>query len=172
MNNMIHKPQWLIISENNEVSMLRGGFGVWKGDWKNNIIQMSLMWIRKFWTKKETPKRSVMNNLWINSLFWYFRARIFRRELCLLLFSWHVIVIHDISLYILHFNIDSVLAPTLYTISTMHCMSVSLAFNGEGLGTMWGKELAVNKLTEAGFKDIKIKNVEGDIMNYYYVSRK
>lgn len=69
-------------------------------------------------------------------------------------------------------NIDSLLAPTLYTISTMHCMSVSLAFDGEGLGTMWGKELAVNKLTEAGFKDIKVKNAEGDIMNYYYVSRK
>jgi 2-polyprenyl-3-methyl-5-hydroxy-6-metoxy-1,4-benzoquinol methylase len=69
-------------------------------------------------------------------------------------------------------NIDSILAPTLYTISTMHCMSVSLAFDGEGLGTMWGKELAVNKLTEAGFKDIKKKNVEGDIMNYHYVSRK
>ncbi|HVE37816.1 MAG TPA: class I SAM-dependent methyltransferase [Nitrososphaeraceae archaeon] len=69
-------------------------------------------------------------------------------------------------------NIDSILAPTLYTISTMHCMSVSLAFDGEGLGTMWGKELAVNKLTEAGFKNIKVKNVEGDIMNYYYVSRK
>jgi 2-polyprenyl-3-methyl-5-hydroxy-6-metoxy-1,4-benzoquinol methylase len=69
-------------------------------------------------------------------------------------------------------NIHSLLAPTLYTISTMHCMSVSLAFDGEGLGTMWGKELAVNKLTEAGFKDIKVKNVEGDIMNYYYVSRK
>jgi len=69
-------------------------------------------------------------------------------------------------------NIDSLLAPTLYTISTMHCMSVSLAFDGERLGTMWGKELAVNKLTEAGFKDIKVKNVEGDIMNYYYVSRK
>jgi 2-polyprenyl-3-methyl-5-hydroxy-6-metoxy-1,4-benzoquinol methylase len=69
-------------------------------------------------------------------------------------------------------NIDRLLAPTLYTISTMHCMSVSLAFDGEGLGTMWGKELAVNKLTEAGFKDIKVKNVEGDIMNYYYVSRK
>ena len=69
-------------------------------------------------------------------------------------------------------NIDSLLAPALYTISTMHCMSVSLAFDGEGLGTMWGKELAVNKLTEAGFKDIKVKNVEGDIMNYYYVSRK
>jgi 2-polyprenyl-3-methyl-5-hydroxy-6-metoxy-1,4-benzoquinol methylase len=69
-------------------------------------------------------------------------------------------------------NIDSLLAPALYTISTMHCMSVSLAFNGEGLGTMWGNELAVKKLTEAGFKDIKVKNIEGDIMNYYYLSRK
>ena len=69
-------------------------------------------------------------------------------------------------------NIGSQLAPTLYTISTMHCMSVSLAFNGEGLGTMWGKELAVKKLDEAGFKDIKVKNIEGDIMNYYYLSRK
>ena len=69
-------------------------------------------------------------------------------------------------------NIGSLLAPALYTISTMHCMSVSLAFNGEGLGTMWGKELAVKKLDEAGFKDIKVKNIEGDIMNYYYLSRK
>jgi Zn-dependent membrane protease YugP len=69
-------------------------------------------------------------------------------------------------------NIDSPLAPALYTISTMHCMSVSLAYNGEGLGTMWGKELAVKKLTEAGFKDINVMNVEGDIINYYYLSRK
>ncbi|MFN2434358.1 MAG: class I SAM-dependent methyltransferase [Nitrososphaeraceae archaeon] len=69
-------------------------------------------------------------------------------------------------------NIGSPLAPALYTISTMHCMSVSLTYNGEGLGTMWGKELAINKLTEAGFKDIKVKNVEGDIINYYYLSRK
>lgn len=69
-------------------------------------------------------------------------------------------------------NIDSMLAPTLYTISTMHCMTVSLAFDGEGLGTMWGKELAVKKLDEAGFKDIEVKNIEGDIMNYYYLSKK
>ena len=70
-------------------------------------------------------------------------------------------------------NIDSPLAPALYTISTMHCMSVSLAYNGEGLEYICGvKELAVKKLTEAGFKDIKVKNVEGDIINYYYLSRK
>jgi 2-polyprenyl-3-methyl-5-hydroxy-6-metoxy-1,4-benzoquinol methylase len=69
-------------------------------------------------------------------------------------------------------NIDSILAPTLYSISTMHCMSVSLAVNGEGLGTMWGKELAVKKLIDAGFKDINVKNVEGDIMNFYYLARR
>ena len=69
-------------------------------------------------------------------------------------------------------NIDGPLAPALYTISTMHCMSVSLASDGEGLGTMWGKEMAIKKLTEAGFKDIEVKNVEGDIINYYYLSRK
>lgn len=69
-------------------------------------------------------------------------------------------------------NIDSPLAPALYTISTMHCMSVSLAYNGEGLGTMWGKEMAIKKLTKAGFKDIEVKTVEGDIINYYYISRK
>ena len=69
-------------------------------------------------------------------------------------------------------NLDVPLAPTLYTLSTMHCMSVSLAYNGEGLGTMWGKELALKKLTEAGFKDIEVKTIDGDIINYYYVSRR
>jgi 2-polyprenyl-3-methyl-5-hydroxy-6-metoxy-1,4-benzoquinol methylase len=68
-------------------------------------------------------------------------------------------------------NIDNPLAPALYTLSTMHCMSVSLAYNGEGLGTMWGKETAIKKLTEAGFKGIKVMEVEGDIINYYYLSR-
>ena len=29
-------------------------------------------------------------------------------------------------------------APFLYTISCMHCMTVSLAHGGAGLGTMWG----------------------------------
>lgn len=72
----------------------------------------------------------------------------------------------------LHENIDNPLAPALYTISTMHCMSVSLAYNGEGLGTMWGKEMAIKKLIDAGFKDVEVKTVQGDIINYYYLSHK
>ena len=35
-----------------------------------------------------------------------------------------------------------------------------------------GKEMAIKKLTEAGFKDIEVKGIEGDIINYYYLSRK
>jgi hypothetical protein len=52
----------------------------------------------------------------------------------------------------------------------MHCMTVSLAQNGEGLGTMWGKEKAIQMLLDAGFTNVQVKNVEGDIINYYYPS--
>src|SRR3989304_1327441 len=48
----------------------------------------------------------------------------------------------------LHENIDHPLGPALYAVSTMHCMTVSLALNGEGLGTMWGEQLARQKLAE------------------------
>ncbi len=41
----------------------------------------------------------------------------------------------------------------------------------EWLGTMWGKEMAIKKLNEVGFKDIEVKSI-GDILNYYYLSRK
>ena len=39
----------------------------------------------------------------------------------------------------LHENMNNPLAPTLYTFSTMHCMTVSLAYNGEGLRYCMGK---------------------------------
>ena len=48
-------------------------------------------------------------------------------------------------------NLDHPFGPFLYTISTMHCMTVSLAQGGEGLGTMWGVEKADELLHEAGF---------------------
>ncbi|MFC8015664.1 class I SAM-dependent methyltransferase [Streptomyces cinereoruber] len=68
-------------------------------------------------------------------------------------------------------NVTHPLAPYLYTVSCMHCMTVSLADGGAGLGAMWGRELAVSMMSEAGFTDVQIKNVEGDIMNQYYVAR-
>ena len=70
-------------------------------------------------------------------------------------------------------NIQNPLAPTLYTFSTMHCMTVSLAQDGEGLGTVWGRQMAEQKLKEAGFSgSIDIKQIDGDILNYYYLVKK
>ena len=72
----------------------------------------------------------------------------------------------------LHENLQHPLGPFLYSISTMHCMTVSLAYKGEGLGAVWGEQLAKQKLNEAGFKSIDIRRVPGDILNSYYIVRK
>ena len=69
-------------------------------------------------------------------------------------------------------NVDHPLGPTLYTFSTMHCMTVSLAQGGAGLGTVWGEEKALPMLAEAGFVDVSVRRLEGDIQNNYYVARK
>lgn len=66
-------------------------------------------------------------------------------------------------------NKDHPIAPFLYTISCMHCMSVSLAGGGPGLGAMWGKEKALEMLKAAGFRDIRIEQLSHDIQNYYYI---
>ena len=69
-------------------------------------------------------------------------------------------------------NISHSLGTFLYTISCLHCMSVSLSQNGAGLGAMWGKEKAVSMLTEAGFSNVEVKTLPHDFQNYYYVSYK
>ena len=38
----------------------------------------------------------------------------------------------------------------------MHCMTVSLAEGGVGLGTKWGEELARKMLAEAGFGPVEV----------------
>ena len=68
-------------------------------------------------------------------------------------------------------NMDHNLGPFFYTISTMHCMTVSLAQGGEGLGTVWGEELAVQMLGEAGFDDVNVQQSEHDIINNYYICK-
>jgi len=71
-----------------------------------------------------------------------------------------------------HENLDHPMGPFLYTTSTMHCMTVSLALDGEGLGTMWGEQKALELLAEAGFTDVAVKQIEGDPFNNYYIARK
>jgi SAM-dependent methyltransferase len=69
-------------------------------------------------------------------------------------------------------NMDNALGPYLYSISTFHCMTVSLALGGEGLGTVWGKQKALQMLSDAGFREVRVEQVEGDVLNNYYIARK
>jgi 2-polyprenyl-3-methyl-5-hydroxy-6-metoxy-1,4-benzoquinol methylase len=69
-------------------------------------------------------------------------------------------------------NISHPLGTFLYTISCMHCMTVSLSQNGAGLGAMWGKEKAVSMLKESGFDNVEVKTLPHDFQNYYYIARK
>ena len=69
-------------------------------------------------------------------------------------------------------NLDHPIATLLYTISTMHCMTVSLAQGGEGLGAMWGEEKTREYLQKAGFRSVETKNLAHDIQNNWYLVRK
>ncbi len=69
-------------------------------------------------------------------------------------------------------NIDHPMGTLLYTISCMHCMTVSLAENGQGLGAMWGVELAQERLREAGFSSLEIHRLPHDIQNAYFINHK
>ena len=64
------------------------------------------------------------------------------------------------------------MATYKYTVSTMHCMSVSLALDGAGLGTVWGRQLAESMLADAGFVDVTVSEIESDPFNNYYIARK
>ncbi len=68
-------------------------------------------------------------------------------------------------------NLDNPLAPFLFTVSTMHCTTVSLAHGGEGLGACWGEEKARELLADAEFSVVEVSKVEGDPLNLYYVCR-
>ncbi|MGH0037891.1 MAG: class I SAM-dependent methyltransferase [Myxococcota bacterium] len=64
------------------------------------------------------------------------------------------------------------MSPFLYTVSCLHCMTVSLAGEGAGLGAMWGERTARRMLREAGFDRIDVSILPHDEINQYYVARK
>ena len=68
-------------------------------------------------------------------------------------------------------NIGHPLGTLLYTVSCMHCMTVSLAQGGDGLGAMWGEEQTVEHLRAAGFTAIEVHQLAHDIQNNWYVAR-
>lgn len=69
-------------------------------------------------------------------------------------------------------NRNRPLGTFLYTISTFHCMTVSLADNGQGLGTMWGEEMARELLADTGFQLLSVNQLEHDPLNNFYISQK
>ncbi len=71
-----------------------------------------------------------------------------------------------------HKNLEHPIGTFLYTVSCMHCMTVSLAQGGEGLGAMWGEEKTHDYLERAGFRSVETHQLEHDIQNNWYVVRK
>jgi SAM-dependent methyltransferase len=67
-------------------------------------------------------------------------------------------------------NIGNPLAAMTYSISLLHCMTVSLAEGGAGLGTGWGEELALSMLADAGFTEVAVFDAPGDSGNAVYVT--
>jgi len=59
----------------------------------------------------------------------------------------------------------------LYTVSLMHCMPIGLNDSGAGLGMMWGREQAEAMLSEAGFKNIEVIEMEYDAFNLHYLCK-
>lgn len=68
-------------------------------------------------------------------------------------------------------NVGHPFGPLLYGFSLFHCMTVSLAQGGAGLGTVWGEQVARQMLADAGFGSVETASVAGDPLNLYYVCR-
>jgi 2-polyprenyl-3-methyl-5-hydroxy-6-metoxy-1,4-benzoquinol methylase len=69
-------------------------------------------------------------------------------------------------------NLDRLLSPWMYAISCMHCMTVSLALGGAGLGTMWGQQSARQMLAEAGFGAVEIAQLDSNPDTSYFIATK
>lgn len=69
-----------------------------------------------------------------------------------------------------HNNHDLPAPVFLYTVSCMHCMTVSMSQGGDGLGAAWGQELAVRMLEDAGLGGCEVRHIEADWFNSYYIA--
>jgi ubiquinone/menaquinone biosynthesis C-methylase UbiE len=67
-------------------------------------------------------------------------------------------------------NVGNPLAPLYYGISLLHCVPVSLAEDGAGLGAVWGQELAQQMLTAAGFTSVEVLDAPR-LQNCIYLCR-
>ncbi len=69
-------------------------------------------------------------------------------------------------------NVSNPFAPWIYGVSTLHCLTVSLAHGGAGLGTAWGEQRARTMLVDAGFVDVTTHETPGDPLDTMFVMTK
>lgn len=69
-------------------------------------------------------------------------------------------------------NVAHPMAPFLYAVSTLHCLTISLAHDGAGLGSAWGEQVAEQMLREAGFADVRVEDLPNEPINALFVARK
>lgn len=67
-------------------------------------------------------------------------------------------------------NIGNPFAPILYSVSTLHCLTVSLAHDGAGIGTVFGERHARQLLADAGFDDVTVHTAPGDPADAVYAT--
>lgn len=68
-------------------------------------------------------------------------------------------------------NLDHPVGPFLYAVSYNHCMTVSLAEDGAGVGLCWGREMVQGMLTDAGFRSVDRHRLPQDLLNDFFVAR-
>jgi 2-polyprenyl-3-methyl-5-hydroxy-6-metoxy-1,4-benzoquinol methylase len=69
-------------------------------------------------------------------------------------------------------NIGDPIAAMTYAISLLHCMTVSLAEGGAGLGTGWGEQVALALLSDSGFGPVDVHDAPGDPGNAIFVTHR
>jgi len=69
-------------------------------------------------------------------------------------------------------NLQNPMAAVLYGVSTLHCLTVSLAHDGAGIGTMFGGEHARRLLRGAGFVDVETRDDPADPFGAIHLGRR
>ena len=69
-------------------------------------------------------------------------------------------------------NLANPMASVMYSVSTLHCLTVSLAHGGAGIGTVFGEQRARRMLADAGFGEPDVQPAPGNPLDAVYVTRK
>ena len=68
-------------------------------------------------------------------------------------------------------NLSNPMASIFYSVSTLHCLTVSLAHGGAGIGSAFGEQMARRMLAEAGFDEAQVHPAPGNPLDAVYVTR-